>query len=193
MDHDDATSRRKRRTVRPLDALRLEELALAYVARFATSSGKLRSYLARKLRERGWEGEGQVDLDGLVERFVVKGFVDDEMYGRMKRNGLLARGYGARRIEQDLRAADIAEPLRRQLDPGDGARREAAIVYARRRRFGPFDDGRPPVGDEAQKQREKRLAAMIRAGHGFDAARHVIDAATIEELEEWVAEARDAD
>ena len=193
MDHGDATSRRKRRTARPLHTQRLEELALAYVARFATSAGRLKAYLARKLREQGWEGDTAPDLEELVERFVAKGFVDDELYGRMKASGLLARGYGARRIEQDLRAAEIAEPLRQQLGPDEAARREAAFVYARRRRFGPFDGGRPPAGDEVHRQREKRLAAMVRAGHGFDAARHVLDAATIEELEEWVAEARDAD
>ena len=42
---------RKPRSSRPLDKARLEELALAYVARFATSAARLESYLARKLRE----------------------------------------------------------------------------------------------------------------------------------------------
>ena len=31
-------------------------MALAYVARFATSRGKLVRYLDRKVRERGWAG-----------------------------------------------------------------------------------------------------------------------------------------
>ena len=48
---------REIRAPKPLDAPRLEELALAYVARFATSAAKLETYLRRKLRERGWEGE----------------------------------------------------------------------------------------------------------------------------------------
>ena len=193
MDHDHATSRRNRRTPRPLERQRLEELALAYVARFATSAGKLKSYLRRKLRERGWDGEGDPDVEGLVGRFVAKGYVDDEVYGRSRANGLLTRGYGARRIEQDLRAADIAEPLRNALGPDEAARRESANTLARRRRFGPYDNSVPQSEEEAHKLREKRLAAMVRAGHDFDAARHVLDAATIEELEEWVAEARDAD
>ena len=43
---------RTRPNPRPLDAPRLEELALSYVARFATSAAKLDDYLRRKLRER---------------------------------------------------------------------------------------------------------------------------------------------
>ena len=35
------------RNTRPINAARLEEMALAYVARFATSAGKLADYLKR--------------------------------------------------------------------------------------------------------------------------------------------------
>ena len=190
MVDDYATGRGIRRTPKPLDRTGLEELALAYVARFATSAGKLTAYLQRKLRERGFDGDEPPDLDGLVERFVAKGYVDDEVFGRAKANGLLARGYGARRIEQALRAADIGENLRGELAPAEGARREAAFALARRRRFGPFDQTSDKSAEELHKQREKRLAAMLRAGHEFDHARRVLDAATIKELEEWVAESR---
>jgi hypothetical protein len=42
------------RSKRPLGAARLDELALAYVARFATSRAKLTRYLSRKIRESEW-------------------------------------------------------------------------------------------------------------------------------------------
>ena len=38
---------RERRAPRPLDSARLDELALSYVARFATSAGKLERDLLR--------------------------------------------------------------------------------------------------------------------------------------------------
>lgn len=192
MVEDGATFRRKRRTPKALDRVRIEELALAYVARFATSAGKLEAYLHRKLRERGWDGEGDPDVEALVARFVEKSYVNDAVYGRAKAQGLLARGYGARRVDQALKAADIGEGLRAELGPDESERREAAVAFARRRRFGPFDAAEPHDVDARHKLREKRLAAMLRAGHDFDAARRVLDAATIEELEQWVAEARDA-
>ena len=61
------------KSVRPIDGERLEQLALAYVARFAVSSAKLQGYLRRKLRERGWAGEGEPPVERLVERCVSAG------------------------------------------------------------------------------------------------------------------------
>ncbi|WP_245978597.1 RecX family transcriptional regulator, partial [Aurantiacibacter xanthus] len=81
-----------------------------YVARFATSSGRLEAYLARKLRERGWEeGEPGPDIPALVADFASRGYVDDEAYARTRSEGLLARGYGARRVGEALRQAGIDE------------------------------------------------------------------------------------
>lgn len=163
-----------------------------YVARFATSSGKLEGYLKRKLRERGWEGEDEPDIAGLVERFIESNYVDDEAYGRMKASGLLARGYGARRVEEKLRADGLGEGVRLANAPGESEAREALLAYARRRRFGPFSTNLQGGGPEAaRKHREKQLAAILRAGHSFDHARRVVEARTEAELEEWVAEARD--
>jgi len=178
---------RRRKPTRPLDSARLEELALAYAARFATTAAKLSSYLRRKLRERGFEGEGEPDVAALVARFVANGFVDDAAYGRARARGLVARGYGARRVEEALRAAGIDESVREECAPGEAARRRAAVSLARRRGFGPFG-AEPGDADAARKAHEKQLAAMLRAGHDFAAARLVMDARTIEELEQWVDE-----
>ena len=68
--------------------MRLEELALAYVARFATSSAKLDGYLRRKLRERGWAGEGEPPVARLVERFVALGYIDDLAFARARSGSL---------------------------------------------------------------------------------------------------------
>jgi regulatory protein len=47
---------------------------------------------------------------------------------------------------------------------------DAALRFARRRRIGPFASQSP---DRAA--RDKALAAMIRAGHGFELAKAVVD------------------
>ena len=44
MARDRQAPNRNRREARPLDAARLDELALTYVARFATSAAKLERY-----------------------------------------------------------------------------------------------------------------------------------------------------
>jgi regulatory protein len=157
-------SRRGPRKPRPpLDEAKLNELALAYVARFATSRAKLASYLARKIRERGWAGSGDPPIAGLVEKAARAGYVDDSAYALSKARSLTGRGYGERRVAQALHAAGITEadgePAR---DHARDDAVEAALRFARRRRIGPFAS--EPGDSSAQ---EKALAAMIRGGHGF--------------------------
>jgi len=171
------------RQLRPLDAARLDELALTYVARFATSAAKLERYLKRKLRERGWEGEREPDLAALVGRYVELGYVDDAAFARAKSGGLLRRGYGQRRVSEALREAGIDEAIREDVRPGEGAQRRAALALARKRGFGPF--GRQSLDRE---RRQKQIAAMLRAGHPLDSAREMVDAPGEEAAEQWAGE-----
>jgi len=179
---EEAPSGPRKRMPQPLDAVRLDELALAYVARFATSAAKLERYLARKLRERGWYGEGEPDLAALVRRCVEHGYVDDAAYARAKGGSLLRRGYGPRRVRQSLAEAGIDEDTREAARAGEAAERHAALALARKRRLGPFGPTRP-----GRQQREKQLAAMLRAGHPLDSAREMVDAASERAAEEWAA------
>ena len=163
----------RRRAPRPLDGAGLQELALRYVSRFATTRAKARDYLRRKLRERGWEGGDPPDLEALVAKLAELGYVDDAAFARAKAGSLGARGYGSKRVSQALARAGVSEA------DGEDARTvaedgavEAALRFARRRRIGPFGTGRP---DPAT--REKALAAMIRAGHAFALAKAIVDAA----------------
>ena len=182
--HEDSARfphRTTRRAPKPLGKVALEELALAYVARFATSAGKLTAYLNRKLRERGWDGEEQPDVAAIVGRFVGLGYVDDATFARAKAGGLLRRGYGERRVDQALTAAGIAEEQRLNARGSVREQRQAALIMVRKRRFGPF--GRDGLPDPAL--REKQVAALLRAGHPLASARDLINAATIADAESW--------
>ncbi len=189
------TYSRQERTARPLDAARLDELALAYVARFAVSAAKLETYLKRKLGERGWAGETPPPVAEIVARFVRAGYVDDAAYARMKAGSLRRRGYGERRIGQALDAAGVAGEDRAGAAGSERAQRAAALAYARRRRLGPFATEGAAGGAERQPPdraaRERQLAALLRAGHRADLARAVIDAPAPAAAEAWVAEAPD--
>lgn len=147
----------------PLTAQALDELALTYVGRFATTRSKLASYLRRKLRERGWAGTSEPETDAIVERLASLGYVDDAAYALSRSRGLTGRGYGARRVREALRSAGVCEEDRGPAEQlAEQAAVEAALRFARRRRLGPFA-GRVPdrIGSE------RALSAMIRAGHGF--------------------------
>lgn len=173
----------------------MRDLALSYVARFATTGAKLEAYLQRKLRERGTaqteDGtSAAIDIPALVSRMVAAGYVDDAAYARMRSHDLAARGFGARRIEQALWAAGVDEPTRAEQTLGEAAKRRAAVRMAQKRRLGPF--GR---AGEAQdpRAREKAVAAMLRAGHELAHARFVLDAASPEDISDWLAEAAHED
>ena len=176
-------------------------MALAYVARFATSAGKLEAYLARKLRERGWEvaeeeplsdtamAEGRAAVAGAIARFVNVGYVDDAGYARMRAGSLSRRGMGGRRIAEDLSAARIAEDIRDEVRPGEWAARAAALVCAKKRGLGVFARRPVDLGDRAIRQ--KQMAAMLRAGHSMDYARALLNAPDAAAAEAWVEEARE--
>lgn len=167
------------RTPRPLDPASLQDLALGYAARYATTAAKLRRYLARKLAERGWQGDIPPDQDALVARLTALAYVDDRAWAAAKNRDLTARGFGARRISGALAAAGVDKDDRPTADPAQ--RLSSAIAFARRRHLGPF--ARPAAPDPRRQDRD--LAAMARAGHDFEVARQVLaapDEAALREL-----------
>jgi regulatory protein len=165
------TRSRSRKPRPPLDDKRLEELALHYVGKYATSRTKLVGYLVRKVRERGWEGPREPALEELAQRFCELGYIDDAAYALAKSRALSSRGYGKRRLEQKLRMSGIGEEdASAAREDSDQQAVHAAVRYAERRRIGPF--GTVAVDPS---RREKALAAMIRAGHSFELARIIVD------------------
>lgn len=144
--------------------------------------------MRRKLRERGWAGEGEPSVAELAERLVAAGYVDDAAYARAKSGSLLKRGYGMRRVAQALGAAGIDGDVREDVRPGEAATRRAALALARKRGFGPFGAAPP---DRAVRQ--KQIAAMLRAGHPLDSARELVDARSVEAAEDWAAQVAEDD
>ncbi|MFZ4688588.1 MAG: regulatory protein RecX [Polymorphobacter sp.] len=169
----------KPREPRPIDAAQLQDMAVGYAAKYATTAAKLRRYLARKLGERVWTPETPPDIETLVSKIASLGYVDDRAYAASKARDLTTRGFGARRVRGALSAAgvsrdDVSATI--DADPDEDAAATAlttAIAFARRRRFGPFArDGAST--DPVRMRRE--LAAMARAGHDFGVARRVLGA-----------------
>jgi len=156
----------------PLDAKALEQAALSYAGRYATTRAKLAAYLERKLRERGWEGAGAPPVGHLVERMAGLGYVDDRAFASARAAALSRRGYGERRIGAALRGAGIAEEDAVEArEIASAAAWDAALRFAQRRRIGPFAGG-----ETDRPAREKALASMLRAGHPMQIARRFVAA-----------------
>jgi regulatory protein len=168
-----AVNQGRRKTGVPLDPQSLERLALHYVGRYATTRARLGAYLARKIRERGWQDGPAPEIDALAERMSVLGYVDDRAFAEARGAGLNRRGYGTRRVSDALKAAGIrADDAAPALEAADAASWDAALAFARRKRLGPF--AREPALDEGQ--RRKHFAAFMRAGHSVEMTRILLRA-----------------
>jgi regulatory protein len=167
-----AVKKVRARNERLFDEESLEQAALSYAARYATTRARLATYLSRKLRDRGWAGAGEPPVEALVERIASQGYVDDRAFASARAAALGRRGFGERRVAAALRAAGVGE------EEGEEAREEArrtawqaALRFAERRRIGPFTDLEPD-----RSAREKAFGALLRAGHPIDIALRLVRA-----------------
>jgi regulatory protein len=150
----------------PLDDTRLRHLALHYVGKYATTQAKLATYLNRKIRERGWSNDRPADLDALVEQFA------EAQFAEARSRSFVARGYGKRRLDEDLRAAGITESdAAEATEHMSESSFTAAQNYARRKRIGPYASETAPP-----EKQQKQLQGFLRAGHGFDLAKRFVRA-----------------
>lgn len=171
------------RSKRPLNAARLDELALAYVARFATSKGKLARYLSRKVAESKWIDSQTSDesIEMAIAKMERLQYLDDRHYAQMKSGAMMRRGLGPQRVRAQLRFDGVGDDDREaaMASSQDGAL-EAAVRFAQRRRFGPFaaDQRLDQTADQTQgddrARREKQVGAFVRAGHGSGLARKIL-------------------
>jgi regulatory protein len=165
------TGNRHKKPRPPLDAEKLERLALHYVGRYATTRAKLVAYLNRKVAERGWGNDGFPGIEQVVERFARAGYVDDAAFASARAASLQRRGYGERRVSQALKAAGIGEndAADARALASDGAW-DAALRFAERRRIGPYS-----AEEFDRAARERAFAAMARAGHRTEHVRLIVN------------------
>src|SRR3546814_1324403 len=138
----------------------------------------------RKIRERGWDGAEAPEVEALITRFAELRYVDDAAYASMCTASLTRRGYGARRVVENLRAAGIEESEREEAHrQAERKKWQAAETFARKRRIGPYAS---QAADRDMQQ--KQIAAFLRAGHDFELARRFFGAGpgeAVGEEEEW--------
>lgn len=178
----------KARLPRKVTAKSLENAALFYLERFATSAENLRRVLMRRVersaRAHGTDpAEGAAWIDALIARFITLDLLDDALYAEARARSLRRRGASGRAIALRLRQKGvdgdtIEAALAAAAEHEEEPEKAAAIRLARKRRIGPW---RPDAS--RRDSREKDLATLARAGFSYDVALAVIDAETIEELE----------
>ena len=99
------------------------------------------------------------------------GFLDDKIYAETRIAGLRRRGVSRRGIEARLLAKGVdRETIDAVLVDGQQAEENAARLFARRKRIGPYGRDTDRIN-----RRDKDLAAMCRNGFSFELARKIID------------------
>jgi regulatory protein len=180
----------KRAAPRKITASLLDNVALHYLERFASSAANLRRVLMRRV-QRAADHHGSDPADGaalveaLILRFQQSGLLDDRRYAEAKAASLYRRGGSRRTISAGLAQRGVAGPLiaatlQALTDEAGNADLVAACAFIRRRRLGAY---RAVAARPASL--EKDMAALARAGFSFEVARKVLacaDAAAVETL-----------
>lgn len=183
--------RKTRKLPRRMTAERLENIALHYLGRYASSSGNLRRVLMRRVeRAAAAHGDDPADgarlVDALIARYQGSGLIDDRAYATQKAASLQRRGasrFGIRgKLRQKGVEADLIDDAVMILDEGGSGAGEfaAACALIRRRRLGPYR-----AASQRAAMRQKDLATLARAGFGLDVARRALAASDRTTLEAW--------
>ena len=157
----------------------LENAALHYLKRYSATVSQLKRVLMRRvdrsLRAHGGDKAEAVGwVDALVEKVVRNGLINDQAYAETKAHSLRASGRSARVIAQKLKLKGVSTDVVAQKvaqASQELSEEDAARIWARKKRLGPFRKDPSTRKDHRQKD----LAALARAGFPFVLARKVID------------------
>jgi regulatory protein len=171
----------ERRPVKKPTEDRLMNQAMYYLGRFAASSAMLKTVLMRRVdravrAELIERADGAALVDTVVRRCVASGMIDDRQFAQGRAETLLRQGKSPSRIRQVLASKGVGEDhsdasLEHLGDQHEDLALAAATRLAQRRRLGPFRQ------TDRVENRDRDMAVLARAGHGYDVAKRVIDAA----------------
>ena len=149
----------------------LRRAALAYCGRYASSEANLARVLARRLERRAAAagGEPPAGAEAMIRAAVDHcrrlGLVDDRAFAETKIAAGRRRGLSARHLAQSLAAKGVDRgTVAAALAEDGGDDRRAVLLFARRKRIGPWRRTEP--GDPARE-----LALVCRNGHAPALAR----------------------
>jgi regulatory protein len=170
--------KKPRKQPKKITASYLENAALFYLQRYATSARNLKNVLIRKIDRscafhKTPPQEFYAAVDALIERYQASGLLNDPLFAASRAASLRRQGQSRRTIEARLRqkglAKDVIALALQEVDEerygeggdeGDGdAELDAARAFARRKKLG--------LG---KRELRKEMAAMARAGFSYETA-----------------------
>ncbi|MEM6811747.1 MAG: regulatory protein RecX [Pseudomonadota bacterium] len=155
---------------------------LAYLQRFPASTSHFRFIMGRKINKscNHHKDQSREDsykhLDKVILKFQDLGLLDDQAYLKGMVNSYRGRGLSTRQIQAKLSqkgfGSDEILKTIEQYDydnnPDQSGEIHAALIFARKKRLGPFDV-------DNRKDRDKTLGAFARAGYSFDISSKIME------------------
>lgn len=180
--------KRRQKIPRKVTAASIENAALYYLGRYATSSENLRQVLERKIKRAAKHHDTDIEaciqlIGNLIGRYLENGILNDEAYAKTQAANMNRRGRSLRAIRFCLRKKalpiDVIDKAVKVLaDEVGSPDLAAAVAYARKRRLGPYRrKTSTPVN------LDKELAALARSGFSFSLALRIVESKNIDELE----------
>ncbi len=184
---------RKIKTPKKITETYLHNSGLYYLQRYASSAQNFRRVMLRKVKksclhhtDQNYE-DCEKMVEALVEKFCAAGLLNDELYTEGMVNSLRRSGKSRRAVLMKMKEKGISDDLTQKklqnheehqaalnTDPDNTIDPElrAAVKTARKRRLGPF---RTKTPDDTDKQNERDLAALARAGFPFDICKKALE------------------
>jgi regulatory protein len=187
-DSDIPGTRRARKQPRKLSARYLENAALYYLQRYATSTENFRRVMRRKIDRSCAFHQTRPDefytvIEDLIKRYISAGLLNDRVFSdakvsSLRRQGRSKRDIMARLQNKGLKPAEIETALAArdaevEEDDAEGtpAELQAARRLARRKKLGVYNPN-PPADPKAK---QKEMAALARAGFSYEICRLALE------------------
>ena len=175
---------KRKRPAKKITPQRLKNIGLYYLKRFESSVENLRSVLQKRVNQYAKENpdfnkqEAYQWVEDVLTEFEKLHYLDDKRFTEIKVRSYLAAGKPARYIQNKLREKGIANAqIEDMLDDFGYNPQEMALKLAKRKKIGPF---RPD--EESRKiNRQKDMAALIRAGFDYDVVAEIMGADFIDD------------
>jgi len=154
------------------------------VQRHGATTKRVTQTLERKVKRAFAEADDEKRAEALgwvpeiVASLEASGALDDRLFAELFARSLHRSGKSRRLIRTRMAQKGVPRELATRAialldEESEDVDGDAALEFARKRRFGPFR--RPDVElDDARRQKE--LSAFARAGYGFDIARKMVEA-----------------
>ena len=189
----DRANRTKPKTPRKISERYLYNAGIHYLKRYTASVAHFKRIMTRKIdkslkhHNEPSQEECLKLLQGITEKMIELGFLNDDQYTIGMVTSLRKRGASRRNILAKLSQKGLdKELILSTLESIDNARQssdentdpdyQAALIFARKKRLGPYarHDLSELDTEKQEKAKRRALGALARAGFSFDIANRIL-------------------